>query len=244
VGKDPSAKLRLAAVGDLHCREHDHGRFRHLVKQINDSADILFLCGDLTDHGSIAEAKVLSEELAGLRVPCAAVLGNHDYECGHAAEVIQELAKVKVRVLDGEAFVFEKVLGVVGVKGFGGGFGRGALQAFGEGQTKAFVQEAVHESLKLETALGRLDAPKKVVLMHYSPVIGTIESEPVEIRPFLGSSRLERPVDDYGANVVFHGHAHHGCPEGRTEKGVPVYNVAMPLLARANPDRRFFIMEL
>lgn len=236
--------LRVAAVGDLHCREHDHGRFRHLVKQINDSADILLLCGDLTDHGSVAEARVLAEELAALRVPCAAVLGNHDHECGHAAEVVQELSKIKVRCLDGEGFVFEKTLGVVGVKGFGGGFGRGSLQAFGEGQTKAFVQEAVNESLKLETALGRLDAPKKVVLMHYSPVAGTVESEPLEIRPFLGSSRLERPVDDYGADAVFHGHAHHGDPESRTEKGVPVYNVAMPLLAKVSPERRFRVLEL
>ncbi len=130
------------------------------------------------------------------------------------------------------------------MKGFGGGFGRGSLQAFGEGPTKAFVQEAVSESLKLETALGRLDAPKKAVLMHYSPVVGTLEGEPTEIRPFLGSSRMERPVDDYGANVVFHGHAHHGCPEGRTEKGVPVYNVAMPLLAKINPEKRFFTMDL
>jgi len=244
MARDPSLKLRLAAVGDLHCREHDQGRFRHMVKQINDSADILFLCGDLTDHGSIAEARVLVEELSALHVPCAAVLGNHDYESGHAMEVIQELAKIKIRCLDGEAFVFEKVLGVVGVKGFGGGFGRGSLQAFGEAQTKAFVQEAVNESLKLETALGRLDAPKKVVLMHYAPVLGTIESEPVEIRPFMGSSRLERPVDDYGADVVFHGHAHHGDPESKTERGVPVYNVAMPLLTRLNPEKRFFTMEL
>ncbi|HZH02240.1 MAG TPA: metallophosphoesterase [Myxococcaceae bacterium] len=237
-------KVRVAAVGDLHCREHDHGRFRHLIKQINESADILFLCGDLTDHGSVAEARVLAEELSALRVPCAAVLGNHDYECGHSADVVQELSKAKVRCLDGDSFIFEKVLGVVGVKGFGGGFGRGALQAFGEGPIKAFVQEAVNESLKLESALGRLETQKKVVLTHYSPVVGTVEGEGMEIRPFLGSSRLERPVDEYGADVVFHGHAHHGTPQGKTERGVPVYNVAMPLLAKISPERRFVTLEL
>lgn len=243
MGWDRQSKIRVAAAGDLHCRDMDHGRFRQFVKQVNEEADLLLLCGDLTDHGRLEEAKVLAEELSSLRVPGVAVLGNHDYECGHEKDVTAELQKVNVRCLDGDAFVFEKTLGVAGVKGFGGGFGRATLQAFGEHHTKAFVQEAVNEALKLEMALGRMDLEKKVVVMHYSPIAQTVETENPEIRAFLGSSRLETPIDDYGADMVFHGHAHHGLLEGKTHSGIPVFNVAMPLLQRQQ-DRRFVVMEL
>lgn len=221
----------------------DHGRFRQFVRQVNEEADVLLLCGDLTDHGRMTEGKVLAEELAALRVPGVAVLGNHDYDCGHQAEISAELQKVNIRCLDGDAWVFEKVLGVAGIKGFGGGFGRATLQAFGEQHTKAFVQEAVAETLKLEMALGRMDLPKKVVLMHYAPILATIEGENPEIRAFLGSSRLEKPLDEYGADAVFHGHAHHGSLKGTTSRGIPVYNVAMPLLQR-QLDRRFAVVEI
>src|SRR6185503_3635040 len=163
VQRDPSSKIRVAAAGDLHCRDDQHGRFRHFVKQVNEEADVLVLCGDLTDRGLLAEAKVLAEELAALRIPCAAVLGNHDYEHGMAQEICAELSKVGVHCLDGDHFIFEKVLGIAGVKGFPGGYANATLQAFGEANIKAFVQEAVNESLKLENALGQLDTPKKVV---------------------------------------------------------------------------------
>jgi Icc-related predicted phosphoesterase len=234
----------LAAVGDLHCREDQHGRFRQLVKQVNAEADILVLCGDLTDRGMLEEGKVLAEELSALRVPVAAVLGNHDYEHSQAKEICGELSRAGVHILDGDHFIFEKVLGVAGVKGFGGGFGNATLQAFGEGQTKSFVQEAVQESLKLEAALSHLDTPKKVVIMHYAPVPETLEGENIEIRPFLGTSRLAMPVDHYGAEAVFHGHAHHGAPQGKTKSGIPVYNVAMPLMTKMHPEQRFMLLEV
>jgi Icc-related predicted phosphoesterase len=144
---DGTSKIRVAAVGDLHVREDQHGRFRHLVKTVNQSADILLLCGDLTDHGKPLEAKTLADDLSGLRIPCAAVLGNHDYENNHADVVCAELAKVGVHCLDGDHYVFEKVLGIAGVKGFAGGFQSAMLQAFGEGPIKAFVQEGVSEAL-------------------------------------------------------------------------------------------------
>lgn len=241
--RDSSSRIRVAAAGDLHCRDIDHGRFRQFVKQVNEEADLLLLCGDLTDHGRVDEALVLAEELSALRVPAVAVLGNHDYECTKETELKHELQKVNVRCLDGDSFVFEKTLGVAGIKGFGGGFGRATLQAFGEPQTKAFVQEAVNEALKLEMCLGRLDLPKKIVIMHYSPIPTTIEGENPEIHSYLGSSRLMRPIDEYGADYVFHGHAHHGNLEGVTEKGIPVFNVAMPLLQRQR-DRRFTVVEV
>jgi Icc-related predicted phosphoesterase len=242
--RDPSSKLRVAAVGDLHCRETDHGRFRHLVRQINEKADILLLCGDLTDRGFAIEGKVLAEELSALNVPGVAVMGNHDLEAGQGAEICAELAKSNIRCLDGDIYTFEKVFGVAGVKGFGGGFGRATLQAFGEAQTKAYVQEAVTESLKLESALGRLETPKRVVIMHYAPILATCEGENPEIRPFLGTSRLSMPIDEFEPDAVFHGHAHHGTLTGKTDRGVPVYNVAMPLLAKTTPDQRFALIEI
>jgi Icc-related predicted phosphoesterase len=242
--RDPSSKLRVAAVGDLHCRDDQHGRFRHFIRQVNAEADVLLLCGDLTDRGMIEEAQTLAEELSGLRIPCAAVLGNHDYEQGLEKQIITELGKISIHVLDGDHYIFERVLGIAGVKGFGGGFANATLQAFGEKQTRAFVQETVNESLKLEAALGQLDTPKRVVILHYAPVPATTEGEIPEIRPFLGCSRLMGPIDRYGAEAVFHGHAHHGALRGQTDKGIPVFNVAMPLLRKHNPEQRFLVIEV
>ncbi len=244
MARDPSAKVRVAASGDLHCREDHHGRFRNFIKHVNEVADVLLLCGDLTDRGTPEEARNLAEDLAALRIPCVAVLGNHDYEAGASKQVCAELSKASVHVLDGDHYVFEKTLGVAGIKGFGGGFGRATLQAFGELPTKAFVQEGVNESLKLEAALGQLDTPKKVVMLHYSPVPETLVGEQPEIMPFLGTSRLAYPIDHYGAAVVFHGHSHHGSREGKTPGGIRVLNVAMPLLAKTTPEQRFALVEV
>jgi uncharacterized protein len=236
--------FRLAATGDLHCREDQHGRFRELVKAVNGEAEGLVICGDLTDRGLVDEGKTLAEVLALLRVPCAAVLGNHDFEAGHQQDIVRILREAKVAVLDGEYTIFDRRLGVAGVKGFPSGFGRGTLQAFGEPAIKAFVQEAVNEALKLEAALGQIDTPHRIVIMHYAPVVDTTEGEAPEIRPFLGTSRLAMPVDAFGAQAVFHGHAHHGQLQGSTPKGVPVYNVAMPLLRKAFDDRRFRVIDI
>jgi Icc-related predicted phosphoesterase len=236
--------FRLAAVADLHCRQEQHGRFRELVKMVNGEAEGLVLPGDLTDHGSVEEAKTLAEALAGLRVPCAAVLGNHDFEGGAVKEIVRILADAKVQVLDGDHAVFDRRLGIAGVKGFAGGFDHGMLQAFGEPAIKAFVQEGVNEALKLEAALAQLDVPRRVVIVHYAPIAATTEGEKQELRPFLGSSRLVAPCEAFGADAILHGHAHHGVPEGRTPKGIPVYNVAMPVLRQAFDDRRFRIVEI
>ncbi len=235
--------FRLAAVADLHCRADQHGRFRELVRAVNGEAEGLVLPGDLTDHGTIAEAQTLAEALALLRVPCAAVLGNHDFEGNQVHEIVRILGEVKVEILDGDHAVFDKRLGVAGVKGFGGGFEKGMLQAFGEPIVKAFVQEAVNEGLKLEAALGQLDVPKKIVIMHYAPIVATTDGEDPEIRAYLGTTRLSTPCDSFGALAIFHGHAHHGVPDGLTPKKIPVYNVAMPLLRRVF-DRRFRVVEL
>lgn len=205
----------------------------------------MLLCGDFTDYGLPDEARVLARELTtSVKIPVIAVLGNHDYEGGKADEIRQILVDAGVVVLDGEATEVHGV-GFAGVKGFAGGFGRGALGPWGEQAIKRFVQEAVDEALKLEAALARLRTQRRVAILHYAPIRATVEGEPPEIFAYLGSSRLEEPINRYRVSAVFHGHAHRGCPEGRTATGVPVYNVAMPLLARRNPDRPpYLILEL
>jgi Icc-related predicted phosphoesterase len=237
--------LRIAAIGDIHVSRHSQGAFQPLFTQITSNADVLVLCGDFTDYGLPDEARILARELtAGVKIPVIAVLGNHDYEGGKQGEIRQILADAGVAVLDGEATEIEGV-GFAGVKGFCGGFGRGALGPWGEQSIKRFVQEAVDEAMKLEAALARLRTERRIALMHYSPIRGTVEGEPPEIFPYLGSSRLEEPINRYRVTAVFHGHAHRGSPEGRTSTGIPVYNVAMPLLARLNPDRPpYLIVEL
>ncbi len=235
--------FRLAAAADLHQRQEQHGKFREFVKAVNGESEGLLLGGDLTDHGLVDEAKALAEALAQLRVPCAAVLGNHDFEANAVREIVRIMNEVKVVVLDGDHVVFDRRVGIAGVKGFGGGFDRSLLQAFGEPAVKAFVQEAVNEELKLEAALAQLDTPKKVVLMHYAPIAATTEGEHPEVRPFLGTTRLAGACEAFGALAVFHGHAHHGAPEGRTPSGIPVYNVAIPVLRRVS-EKRFRVVDL
>jgi Icc-related predicted phosphoesterase len=241
----PRKDLRIAAVGDIHVSKSSQGMFQPLFSQISSSADVLLLCGDFTDYGLPEEARILARELTtAVKIPTIAVLGNHDFESGKQDEITRILADAGVTVLDGEATEVHGV-GFAGVKGFGGGFGRGALGPWGEMAIKHFVQEAIDESLKLESALARLRTQRRVAVLHYSPIRGTVEGEPPEIFPYLGSSRLEEPINRYRVSAVFHGHAHRGTPEGRTATGVPVYNVAMPLLARTTPDRPpYLIFEL
>jgi len=227
--------VRVAALADLHCTKTSQGAFQPLFARIADVADVLVIAGDLTDYGLPDEARVLARELTALRVPAAAVLGNHDVESGKSDEICTILAEAGLTILDGDACEL-KGIGIAGVKGFGGGFGQRALGPWGEPTIKQFVREAVDEALKLESALARLKSTPLVALLHYSPVAKTVEGEPLEIYPFLGSSRLEEPIGRYPVSVVFHGHAHRGQPEGATQKGVPVYNVSMPLLTRVMPD--------
>jgi Icc-related predicted phosphoesterase len=236
--------VRLAAVGDLHVKKTSQGQLAPLLAPVNERADVLLLCGDLTDYGLPEETQILAKELSIVRIPIVAVLGNHDYESGQQQEVCKILASAGVRVLDGEAAEIGGI-GFAGVKGFPGGFGRGTLGAWGEHGVKAFVKEAVDEAMKLESALARLRTPQRVAVLHYSPIRATVEGEPPEIFPYLGTSRLEGPLNRYPVNVVFHGHAHHGSLEGRTALGTPVFNVAMPLLMKAFPDKPpFRVFEL
>jgi Icc-related predicted phosphoesterase len=234
--KSESSVIRLGAVSDLHYAKGSQGMMQSLFAEIDETVDILVLCGDLTDFGLADEARVLAKDLAAVHVPVIAVLGNHDFEGGEEKDIVDIITSVGVRVLDGDTVEVHGV-GFAGVRGFCGGFGRGALGPWGEPVIKAFVNEAVQEALKLESALQRLRTEHRIVLMHYSPVRETVEGEPLEIFPFLGSSRLEEPLVRLGATAVFHGHAHRGAPEGKTSTGVPVFNVCHQVLTAHYPDR-------
>jgi Icc-related predicted phosphoesterase len=241
----PAGTVRIAALGDIHLGGRGlEPPLQMLFSQVSAHADVLALCGDLTDRGDPEEARQMAKALGSVTVPIVAVLGNHDYECGKVSEITRILCDAGVRVLDGDAVELLGV-GFAGAKGFAGGFGRGALGPWGEPLIKQFVREAVDEALKLETALSRLRTERKVALLHYAPIAATVEGEPREIYPYLGSSRLEEPLGRYPVDVVFHGHAHHGAPQGRTMGDVPVYNVSMMLLQRTYPDRPAFrVVEL
>lgn len=240
----PQKRFRIAAVGDTHCRVDRPDRLRRAFSNIHEEADLLLLAGDLTDHGTEEEATLLAEELSSVRIPKVAVLGNHDFESGLHAEVTRILVKSGIRVLDGDVYVHEGQLAIAGIKGFAGGYGNATLEPWGEEILKKFVYEAVNEALKLEMALARVkNIEKRIALMHYSPVRGTIEGENPEIAAFLGCSRLADPLNKYSAHAIVHGHAHRGTLKGATNRGVPVYNCAMPVL-KDTLDKRYFIFEV
>ena len=237
--------VRIAALGDIHHgRNATQGSLQPLFAQITESADILVLAGDLTDYGLAEEARALAREITGsLKIPCVAVLGNHDFESGQQAEIVKILRDAGVAMLDGDSTEIQGI-GFAGIKGFCGGFGRRALGPWGEDIIKHFVREAVDEALKLESALARLRTSHLVAVLHYSPIQATVENEPREIFPFLGCSRLEEPIGRFPVSVVFHGHAHHGAPEGRTANNVPVFNVCASLMREVFPERPFRIVEI
>ncbi|WP_230974745.1 metallophosphoesterase family protein [Brevundimonas vitis] len=226
----PAKRLRVAAVGDLHVNDTTKGSYRALFEQVSDDADVLCLCGDLTNYGKTAEVQNLLADLKACTIPMVGVLGNHEHECGQPEQVTQMLCDAGVKMLTGQAYEIEGV-GFAGGKGFIGGFGRYMLSSFGESSIKAFVQEAVEDANGIENSIRMLRTERSVVLLHYSPVVDTVVGEPPEIHAFLGSSRLAETIDRYdNISLVVHGHAHRGAPEGRTNKGTPVYNVALPVL--------------
>jgi len=223
-------KLRVAAIGDLHVMEESVAFYRALFTEISSAADVLVLCGDLTNFGKSTEAQILAEDLRACSIPVLGVLGNHDYECGQPEEVTRILHEAGMTVLDEQATEIDGV-GFAGVKGFMGGYGRGELAPFGEPIAKAFVDEAMNEARKLENALRTIRTERSVAVLHYSPTVETLDGEPVEIFQYLGSQRLADAIDRFDhVQAVVHGHAHHGKYEGKTPLGKPVYNVAQFVL--------------
>jgi Icc-related predicted phosphoesterase len=239
-------RVRLAAVGDLHCTKAGQGSLRSLVAQANAAADVLLLCGDLTDYGLVEEARVLVEELAGLTIPVVAVLGNHDFESGQQAAIRTVLEAAGVTLLDGEACEVHGI-GFAGVKGFAGGFAPYALTAWGEQVIKDVVREGEAEGAKLAAALAQLQTPQRVAVLHYAPIRATVEGEAPEIFAYMGSSHLEEALNGAAqgrapVTVALHGHAHAGAHAGRTQTGVPVYNVSLPVLLTTFPDGPPFLL--
>jgi Icc-related predicted phosphoesterase len=240
-----SKTVRIAAMSDVHYAQQPGDSLQAIYAEASRQADVLVICGDITDYGLPEEAERAVVELRSCAIPIVAVLGNHDVESGRENEVRSVLQGVGVRMLDGESIEIAGV-GIAGAKGFCGGFGRRALAPWGEKIMKAFVQEALDETLKLDSALARLRTPQRIVVLHYAPIQATVEGEPPEIFPFLGSSRLEDPINRHRCAAVFHGHAHRGAPEGKTSTGIPVFNVSLSLMRNSYPDRppfRLFEVE-
>lgn len=235
--------MRIAASADIHFSPQSYDKIREGMQRVRDEADLLILAGDLTNFGKMEEMQSLLNALVRLRVPIVAVLGNHDYESGQQEELMKLMNAEGIKVLDGSSYERDGI-GFAGTKGFYGGFGRGALTAFGEPEVKQFVQAGLNEALKLERALSQLRAEKRVVVTHYSPVRETVEGEPMDIYPFLGSSRLSEVIDRFGAVMAVHGHAHHGKPEGKTTGGIPVYNCALNLLQSIDGARPYRIFDV
>ncbi|QBQ50064.1 metallophosphoesterase [Brevundimonas naejangsanensis] len=239
----PKKKLRVAAVADLHVGETSHRAHRDLFDRVHEDADVLCLCGDLVNFGKTVEVENLLEDLRACPIPMVGVLGNHEHECGQPLEVSRMLTDAGVKMLTGEAYEIDGV-GFAGGKGFVGGFGRYMLSSFGEASVKTFVNEAVEDANLIENSIRTLRTERSVVLLHYAPVVDTVIGEPPEIHAFLGSSRLAEVVDRYeNVKLVLHGHAHRGAPEGRTARGVPVYNVALPVL-RTLGDTPYRVFEV
>jgi Icc-related predicted phosphoesterase len=235
--------MRIAATADLHFSAERYSALRDQLDRVRDEADVLIVAGDLTNYGRPEEMDPLLNAFLRLRLPLIVVLGNHDYESGKQAELAQMLISAGIKVLDGSSYQRDDV-GFAGTKGFIGGFGRGMLTAFGEEEVKSFVRAGIDEAIKLERAMSQLRTTKRVVVLHYSPIAATVEGESPEIYPFLGTSRLAEVVDRHGADMVFHGHAHHGKLNGATTTGIPVHNVAITLLQSQNPPAVYRVFDV
>src|SRR5215471_11542444 len=222
-------QMRIAATADLHFSPTRANTLKEQLAPVRDQADLLVVAGDLTNYGQPSEMEPLLNVLVRLRIPIVVVLGNHDYESNQHPALMKMMSEEGIEVLDGTGYERDGV-GFAGTKGFVGGFGRGVLTAFGAKEIKTFVQASIDEALKLERALSQLRTNKRVVVLHYSPIAATVSGEAAEIYPFMGTSRLAEVVDRHGADLVFHGHAHHGKLEGKTTAGIPVYNVAITLI--------------
>jgi Icc-related predicted phosphoesterase len=235
--------MRIAATADLHYAAQRSTTLKEQLAPVRDQADLLIVAGDLTNFGQPDEMEPLVNVLVRLRIPIVVVLGNHDYESGKESELMRMMSSEGIKVLDGTGYERDGV-GFAGTKGFVGGFGRGVLTAFGETEIKTFVKASIDEAVKLERAMSQLRTQKRVVVLHYSPIAATVQGEAPEIYPYMGTSRLAEVVDRHGADLVVHGHAHHGTLTGKTTSGIPVHNVAITLLQAQQPSQAYKIFDV
>jgi len=225
--------IRIAAAGDVHFDRNSHGKFKRHLAGIDQLADFMLLAGDLTQVGSVEEARVLADDLRGCPIPVFAVFGNHDFHSNQVSDIASVLNDAGVQVLERASATVSlgsTKVGIVGLKGFGGGFIGACGSDFGEPEMKAFIHVTKEHALFLQNELAALQTDYRVVLLHYSPIPETLLGEKKEIYPFLGSYLFAEAIDEEGADIVFHGHAHRGTEKGQTPGGIPVRNVAQPVI--------------
>jgi len=234
--------VRIAATGDVHCTQRERARIAKAFEKVAVEADLIVVAGDVTTHGEAEEAKVLADACRPLEVPVIAVLGNHDWHAGRQQEIAAALAAGGIEVLDRSSTtrpLDQGAVGVVGTKGFIGGFPGSHLTDFGEPTLRQAYAETSAEVEALDAGLCAVaNCPYRLVVLHYSPVAATLEGEPPGIWTFLGSDRLAAPILEHEPDLVVHGHAHAGTFEGRIGE-VPVYNVSVPVM-----ERDFWVFEL
>ena len=235
-------RVRIAAAGDLHADERVRPRIEEAFDHVADAADVVLLAGDLTAHGEPHELEIVASACASLDVPVYSVLGNHDYHAGRVDELAAMLEDAGVVVLERSwsiAAVNGTTLGVAGTKGFVGGFPGSTLPDFGEPLLRQVFAETGKDVAALDRALAEIgDCRLRVVLLHYSPTMSTLRGEPESIWTYLGTNRLDGPIQKYRPDLVLHGHAHEGTFAGAIGQ-VPVYNVAVHVIRRD-----FFVFEL
>lgn len=235
--------MRVAAVADIHLKAEDQERNIHAFPMVNELAEVLVIAGDFTNHGLPEEMRACLAVLEHVHIPMVAVLGNHDHESGHQDELAGMLRLAGVHVLDGQCHEIDGV-GFAGTKGFCGGFAPFELMPFGEGGIKTFVEIAEREAIKLDYALAQLRTPVKIAITHYAPIRETVIGEPEPIFPFLGSSRLQGPLDRHKPALALHGHAHKGTFSAESTTGTKVCNVALHLLRQRGEPHPFTIFHL
>jgi len=234
--------IRIAAVADLHVSLSTPGRIAGRFRGVNEVADVLLLPGDLTDTGRVSEAQLLLNELSDVTIPIFAVIGNHDQASGQVNALLRTFEDADVQVLNGDVGILElgkQTLGIVGTKGTGGGFGKSVFPVRFEPALEVWSREAIREAAKIARCLETLHTDFRIVMLHYAPIRETVIGENPEDFPFMGTSLLSEPIDLHGADLVIHGHSHHGTLQASTPRGIPVYNVAASLL-----EVPYLILEL
>ena len=235
-------RVRIAAAGDLHADERVASRIDEAFEHIADAADIVLLAGDLTAHGEPNEMKVVAAACSRLNLPVYTVLGNHDHHSNNVAELTSILEAAGVVVMERTwttVSVNGTTLGIAGTKGFVGGFPGSTLPDFGEPLLREVYAETGKDVAALDRALEEIaGCPLRLVLLHYSPTMSTLVGEPESIWTYLGSNRLDGPIQKHHPDLVLHGHAHEGTFAGAIGP-VPVYNVAVHVMRRD-----FFVFEL
>lgn len=234
--------VRIAAAGDVHASEATRARIEEAFAAVEREADVVLLAGDLTTHGELEQAQVLADACRGLHIPVCAVLGNHDLHCGQGEAIADLLKRAGVHMLDRSATIFELdggEVGVVGAKGFVGGFTGSQLPDFGEPLLRRVYAETTEEVEAIRRGLQEIaHCPIRIVLLHYAPTSDTLHGEPEGIWTYLGCDRLATPIAEYRPDVVLHGHAHAGSFEGAIGT-IPVYNVAVHVTGRD-----FYVFDL